>query len=89
MSDRPASADAARSSRRQMPDAILPESNAPEFIDAVYECMEAFRHMARKSGHAISGEALEGFGASLYSCTLQQVNALTAKLQAHTGALRY
>ena len=86
---RAALANAAQSPPRPIPEAFTPDCSGPEFISAVYECMEAFRHMSRRSGQEISGDALEGFGASLYSCTLRQVNGLTAKLQAHTGMLPY
>ncbi len=63
------------------------DANAPEYDIAVYECMEAFRHLTRKGGDEMSNTALDAFGASLHVYTVKQVNALSARFQQHTAAL--
>jgi hypothetical protein len=82
--ERSALTDAKRPApRTSVVEGFVPDPNSPKFNAAVNECMEAFRYMVRKGGDEIDGEALEVFGASLDSYTLEQVNALTVKLRAH------
>jgi hypothetical protein len=64
-----------------------PDPSCPALNAAIYDCMEAFRLMTVKGGDEIETGSLGAFGASLHACTLEEVNAYTAKFRAFTDAM--
>jgi hypothetical protein len=64
-----------------------PDPSRPELNAAIYACMEAFRLMTAKAGDEIALSSLGAFGASLHPCTLDEIQAYTAKFRAFTDAI--